>query len=66
MPRADWKVVSDYRLLLPQPEEQARIAEVLRGCDEEVDRLNKQVEKLRTEKNALMQQLLTGKRRVTI
>ena len=66
MPRADWNVVSDYELQLPQLEEQARIVEVLCGCDKEVDTLNKQIEKLRTEKKALMQQLLTGKRRVTI
>lgn len=66
MPRADWKVVSEYRFYLPEPGEQERIAEVLIDCDSEIDRLNGQIDKLRTEKKALMQQLLTGKRRVAV
>lgn len=66
MPRADWKVVSEYGFRLPEPAEQDRIAEVLVGCDTEIDGHAAQIEKLRTEKKALMQQLLTGKRRVVV
>jgi type I restriction enzyme S subunit len=66
MPRADWKVVSEYRFSLPQPTEQLRISEVLAAADQEIDRLNSKIEKFRTEKQALMQQLLSGKRRVIV
>ena len=66
MPRADWKVVSDYSFRLPEPAEQDRIAEVLASCDTEIDGHADQIDKLRTEKKALMQQLLTGKRRVVV
>ena len=45
-------------------EEQVRIAGVLGEADEDIAIQSNQIEKLRTEKKALMQQLLTGKRRV--
>lgn len=64
MPRADWGVVADYRMMLPVVEEQKQIAVVLQDADQEVDHLTDQLDHLRTEKKSLMQLLLTGKRRV--
>lgn len=46
--------------------EQDRIGEVLEVAEQETLSLLAQIEKLRTEKKALMQQLLTGKRRVVV
>jgi type I restriction enzyme, S subunit len=66
MPRADWGVVADYRMMLPVVEEQKQIAVVLQDADREVDHLTGQLDHLRTEKKSLMQQLLTGKRRVVV
>lgn len=45
-------------------EEQKKIATVLSVADEEVNALEQKTEHLKQEKKALMQQLLTGKRRV--
>jgi type I restriction enzyme, S subunit len=47
-------------------EEQTRIVEVLECAEHEESELETQIQNLRTEKRALMQQLLTGKRRVTL
>ncbi|MBF0852308.1 restriction endonuclease subunit S [Gluconobacter sp. R75690] len=47
------------------PEQQA-IATVLTTADEEITALESDLSRLRQEKKALMQQLLTGKRRVTV
>ncbi|AFN57610.1 type I restriction enzyme S subunit [Zymomonas mobilis] len=52
-------------LLPPLPEQQA-IAAVLTTADEEITALESDLSRLRQEKKALMQQLLTGKRRVTV
>lgn len=51
---------------VPGLAEQKKIGAVLKAASEEVGRLEKDIEKLRTEKKALMQQLLTGKRRVQV
>jgi len=51
---------------LPSPDEQRRVAEVLADAEADIARLAADIEKLRTEKSALMQQLLTGKRRVRV
>ncbi|MGX9352819.1 restriction endonuclease subunit S [Shimia sp. W99] len=61
-----WKAFSTIKVKLPTLDEQRRINEVLAAADQEIDDLEAQIEKLRTEKKALMQQLLTGKRRVKI
>jgi type I restriction enzyme S subunit len=52
----------------PQPalEEQQKISAVLSNTDKEIELLEQQLVDLKQEKKALMQQLLTGKRRVTI
>jgi len=51
---------------LPSFEEQQRIASVLTNADKEIALLEQQLTDLKQEKKALMQQLLTGKRRVKI
>ncbi|WP_278922769.1 restriction endonuclease subunit S [Pseudophaeobacter profundi] len=53
-------------LELPSLSEQERIAEAVGLADRDVTDLEQQITKLRTEKKALMQQLLTGKRRVVV
>lgn len=51
---------------IPGVEEQKAIAAVLSSADREVESLQQQLAGLKQEKKALMQQLLTGKRRVKI
>lgn len=51
---------------IPGIEEQQKIAAVLSTADQEISALQKKLEVLKQEKKALMQQLLTGKRRVKI
>lgn len=55
-------------LVIPFPgkEEQQKIAAVLSTADQEVSVLQQKLDALKQEKKALMQQLLTGKRRVQI
>ncbi|MDN2659661.1 restriction endonuclease subunit S [Neptunomonas sp. CHC150] len=48
------------------PEEQQKIAAVLSTADQEVSVLQQKLDALKQEKKALMQQLLTGKRRVLV
>jgi type I restriction enzyme S subunit len=51
---------------LPPIEEQQKIAAVLINADKEINLLEQQLADLKQEKKALMQQLLTGKRRVKL
>ena len=53
-------------LKLPCVDEQQKIATVLSAADDEITTLEKKLACLKDEKKALMQQLLTGKRRVKI
>ena len=66
MPRADWNLVSQFVIKLPNLDEQQEIATVLTNADREIELLEQQLADLKQEKKALMQQLLTGKRRVKI
>ena len=52
--------------LSPQLPEQKKIASVLTNADKEIELLEQQLADLQQEKKALMQQLLTGKRRVKV
>lgn len=54
------------KVLLPSLEEQQKIVSVLKNADKEIDVLVQQLADLKQEKKALMQQLLTGKRRVEL
>ena len=50
----------------PTVKEQQKIAAVLTNADQEIELLEQQLADLKQEKKALMQQLLTGKRRVIV
>lgn len=50
----------------PTLDEQRKIATILTTADQEIDALQKRLGHLKLEKKALMQQLLTGKRRVVV
>ncbi|MET4862752.1 restriction endonuclease subunit S [Morganella morganii] len=50
----------------PTLDEQRKIATILTTADQEIDALQKRLDHLKLEKKALMQQLLTGKRRVLV
>ncbi|EOM8255571.1 TPA: restriction endonuclease subunit S [Escherichia coli] len=54
------------KVSLPSLEEQQKIATVLSAADAEISTLEKKLACLKDEKKALMQQLLTGKRRVKV
>ncbi|NLD08493.1 MAG: hypothetical protein GX667_02770 [Xanthomonadaceae bacterium] len=54
------------KIKLPSIEEQQKIAAVLNRADREIELLAEKLDHLKTEKRALMQQLLTGKRRVKV
>jgi type I restriction enzyme S subunit len=56
--------LSKLRLSLPDPREQQAIVKLFDAVDNTLHNLSNQAHLLRAEKSALMQQLLTGKRRV--
>lgn len=58
--------IKSLRLVVPSFEEQKKIAEVLTVSDQEIATLQNKLDCLKQEKNALMQQLLTGKKRVKV
>lgn len=57
--------INKAHFTLPPYDEQQAISRVLKGTDKEVALLKSLLEKFKSEKKALMQQLLTGKRRVS-
>lgn len=61
-----WKEFSKIQVPLPPLAEQQKIAQVLSTADAEITNLQAQLAKLKLEKKALMQQLLTGQRRVRL
>ena len=58
--------VSGLKVYIPCYDEQKKIAKVLNNADESLAQLEQQLADLKQEKKALMQQLLTGKRRVKV
>ena len=54
------------KLRVPKIEEQQKIASVLTAADKEIEVMETKLAQLNQEKKALMQQLLTGKRRVKV
>ena len=58
--------LKELQIPLPIIEEQRRIAEVLFVADQEIETIQKKLDCLKQEKKALMQQLLTGKKRVMV
>lgn len=61
-----WKEFGLIHVPLPPLEEQQKIATVLSTADQEISALQQKLDALKLEKKALMQQLLTGKRRVKV
>lgn len=61
-----WKEFSQIHVPLPPLKEQQKIAAVLSAANAEIFTLEKKLACLKDEKKALMQQLLTGKRRVKV
>ncbi len=64
MPRSDWNIVKNYELELPLLPEQTAIASVLTEMDAELAALEQRREKTRALKQAMMQELLTGRTRL--
>ena len=58
--------LKELRLNIPCIDEQQKIAAVLTAANQEIEALQNKLEALKQEKKALMQQLLTGKRRVKV
>jgi len=54
------------KYFIPEMQEQTAIARVLQAADKEIQLLKAKVNKLKEEKKGLMQQLLTGNKRLTI
>lgn len=57
--------VSQTKLIVPEIEEQKAIAQILSNIDSEIDALEQKLSKYRQVKQGMMQQLLTGKIRLT-
>lgn len=66
MPRGDWGIVRDTVFAVPSLEEQQAISRIVHDADAMAAAYEAQLAALRKEKSALMQQLLTGKRRVKV
>lgn len=65
-PKINKTELKQVKILLPSFKEQQKIAFVLTNADREIELLEQQFANLKQEKKALMQQLLTGKRRVKV
>ena len=65
-PNIDKKSMNEIEVMIPPIAAQVRIGEALACADEEIENINTDLTQLRTEKKSLMQQLLTGKRRVVV
>lgn len=64
MPRAEWGYVSKIPILTPPLAEQEKIAEILSTWDKAIEKQTQLIQKLELRKKGLMQQLLTGKKRL--
>ena len=59
-----FKAIGSFPFKLPEIKEQKQIAQIIMTADNEIIALKRQLDYLKQEKTALMQQLLTGKLRV--
>jgi type I restriction enzyme S subunit len=59
-------ILKSIKIDLPPLDEQQKIASVLTAADKEIELLEAKLAHFKEEKKALMQQLLTGKRRVKV
>jgi len=60
------EILEAFKLPLPSPSEQEKIAEILSGVDERLELLRRRNERLKKIKRGLMNELLTGKKRVRL
>ncbi|ASM35834.1 type I restriction-modification system subunit S [Campylobacter sputorum subsp. bubulus] len=60
----NFKDMKNFKIKLPNLDEQKKIAEILSRVDDEIEILNKKLENLKELKKGVMQNLLTGKVRV--
>jgi type I restriction enzyme, S subunit len=63
-PFLDTKAIGGFGILLPPPLEQKKIAEILSTWDRAIEVVEGLIENSQAQKKALMQQLLTGKKRL--
>ena len=66
VPSVNQSDIEKFKIRYPSLDEQKKITAVLTSTDKEIELLEQQFTDLKQEKKALMQQLLTGKRRVKI
>lgn len=66
LPNIQKKAIESIKILTPTIAEQELIAKVLTSADKEIESLQKKLECLKLEKKSLMQQLLTGKKRIKV
>ena len=64
MPRADWDVVRNLEIRLPQVPEQRAIAAIFIDMEAEIEVLERRLDKIRAIKQGMMQILLTGQVRL--
>jgi type I restriction enzyme S subunit len=64
VPSLNARTIESIAIECPEPAEQTAIAEVLTDMDEELVALAQRLEKTRNLKQAIMQELLTGKTRL--
>lgn len=64
MPRANWRLVKNFKLLFPPKPEQQAIARCLGLWDKAIDKQRQLLNAQQTRQKALGQQLLTGKKRL--
>lgn len=60
------KDLANLQVTIPSFSEQTAISEILTAADREIELSKMRLERLRRQKHGLMQQLLTGKKRITI
>nr|WP_313973833.1 restriction endonuclease subunit S [uncultured Psychrobacter sp.] len=66
MPALKFTDLKTFKIQIPKIDEQQKIATVLTNADKEIELLEQQLADLQQEKKALMQVLLTGKKRVRV
>lgn len=64
LPNIQIKNLGNIKFMIPTYQEQTAIAEVLTAADREIELAKEKLERLRRQKRGLMQQLLTGKKRI--
>lgn len=66
LPNIQTSPLLKFNLRIPTIEEQTAIGSILVNADKEIELANKKLNNLQSQKRGLMQQLLTGKKRVSI